>query len=175
MISQPTNHEYRFTWRTISTWLYRYKRHGITTLDNRTRSDKSSTRKVQVNELAEAINDIIGSFSTNKVGKTPKMALYRRLLERNYFQRSQLSQTTFYRLLRDNDLLTQQSIDDASESLPTVTDFFSCKVCIHHILVNIFFYRDNTACMIEAFRTALFKRGKPERLYFDNGEIIHQK
>jgi len=29
-----------------------------------------------------------------------------------------------------------------------------------------FFYRDDTANMINAFRTALFKRGKPERLYF---------
>lgn len=32
-----------------------------------------------------------------------------------------------------------------------------------------FFYRDNTENMVEAFRTALFKRGKPDRLYFDNG------
>ena len=32
-----------------------------------------------------------------------------------------------------------------------------------------FFYRDNTDNMIDAFRTALYKRGKPERLYFDNG------
>lgn len=32
-----------------------------------------------------------------------------------------------------------------------------------------FFYHDNTQKLIEAFRTALFKRGKPQRLYFDNG------
>lgn len=32
-----------------------------------------------------------------------------------------------------------------------------------------FFYRDNTDNMVEAFRTALYKRGKPDRLYFDNG------
>jgi hypothetical protein len=32
-----------------------------------------------------------------------------------------------------------------------------------------FFYRDNTDNMIYAFRSALYKRGKPERLYFDNG------
>ena len=32
-----------------------------------------------------------------------------------------------------------------------------------------FFYRDNTESMIEAFRKALYKRGRPERLYFDNG------
>lgn len=32
-----------------------------------------------------------------------------------------------------------------------------------------FFYRDNTENMVLAFRSALYKRGKPERLYFDNG------
>ncbi|MCU7937591.1 MAG: DDE-type integrase/transposase/recombinase [Candidatus Thiodiazotropha sp. (ex Dulcina madagascariensis)] len=32
-----------------------------------------------------------------------------------------------------------------------------------------FFYRDNTENMIDAFKTALYKRGKPERLYFDHG------
>ena len=29
--------------------------------------------------------------------------------------------------------------------------------------------------MIEAFRTALFKRGKPDRLYFDNGSNYTSK
>jgi len=37
------------------------------------------------------------------------------------------------------------------------------------LLFPKFFYRDNTDNMIDAFRTALYKRGKPERLYFDNG------
>jgi hypothetical protein len=30
-----------------------------------------------------------------------------------------------------------------------------------------FFYRDNTENMVLAFRSALYKGGKPERLYFD--------
>ena len=38
-----------------------------------------------------------------------------------------------------------------------------------------FFYRDNTENMIDAFRKALFKRGKPERLYFDNGSNYTSK
>jgi putative transposase len=38
-----------------------------------------------------------------------------------------------------------------------------------------FFYRDNTDNMIDAFRTALFKRGKPQRLYFDNGSNYTSK
>ena len=38
-----------------------------------------------------------------------------------------------------------------------------------------FFYRHNTDNMIEAFRTVLYKRGKPERLYFDNGSNYTSK
>ena len=42
---QGTQHQ--FTWRTISTWLYRHKKNGITTLQNKTRSDKDAYRKVR--------------------------------------------------------------------------------------------------------------------------------
>ena len=45
--------------------------------------------EVQVNELAEAINEIIPTLSKNKVGTIPKMTLYRQLMQKNYFQRSQ--------------------------------------------------------------------------------------
>ncbi|MCP4373180.1 MAG: helix-turn-helix domain-containing protein [Deltaproteobacteria bacterium] len=35
-----------FTWRTIQTWLYRYKNHGITGIENSLRSDKGKPRKI---------------------------------------------------------------------------------------------------------------------------------
>ena len=38
-----------------------------------------------------------------------------------------------------------------------------------------FFYRDNTENMVSAFRSALYKRGRPERLYFDNGANYSSK
>jgi putative transposase len=41
-IDKRTDNRYQFTWRTISTWLYRFKKHGITTLDNKTRRDKNT-------------------------------------------------------------------------------------------------------------------------------------
>ena len=47
---EHTGKNYQFTWRTISTWLYRFKKHGMTTLDNKTQSDKNTYRKVQLNE-----------------------------------------------------------------------------------------------------------------------------
>ncbi len=102
-----TGAEYRFTWRTISTWLYRFKQHGITTLENRSRSDKNSYRKVQVNQLAEAIHEVLLLLSKNKRGTLPKSTLYRVLLQKGFFSRSQLSPTTFYRMVRGNQLLDE--------------------------------------------------------------------
>lgn len=192
---QHTGCEYQFTWRTISTWLYRFKKNGITSLDNKTRADKNHYRKVQVNELAEAINEIIPTLSKNKTGIIPKLTLYRQLIKKHYFQRSQLSQTSFYRMLRENNLLQGEdnkklrrsfAMQFANELWQADTMYGpsikqdngkwrktfliafiddASRVITH----GEFFYRDNTENMVEAFRTALFKRGKPERLYFDNG------
>jgi putative transposase len=44
----------RFTWRTIQTWFYRYKNHGITGMTPQPRKDKGHVRKVTPEEL-EAI------------------------------------------------------------------------------------------------------------------------
>jgi len=192
---ERTGCDYQFTWRTISTWFYRFKKHGITTLDNKTRSDKNSYRKVQVNELAEAISDIIPTLSKNKVGSIPKMALYRRLLH------SQLSQTSFYRMVRRNDLLNFETSKKLRQSFamqfanelwqadtmygPSIkqadgkwrkTFLIAFIDDASRLLTHAeFFYNDNTENMIDAFRTALFKRGKPDRLYFDNGSNYKSK
>ena len=196
-----TNTTYQFTWRTISTWLYRFKKNGMTTLDNKTRADKNTYRKIQVNELAEAMNEILPGFSHNKVGVIPKSALYRRLIDKHYFQRSQLSPTTFYRMVRENELLKSEQVEKLRHSFamqfanelwqadtlygPSIQQadgtwrktfliaFIddASRVVTH----GEFFYRDNTDNMIDAFRTALFKRGKPKRLYFDNGSNYTSK
>lgn len=196
-----TGLNYRFTWRTISTWLYRFKKHGIATLVSKTRSDKHSYRKVQPNELAEAINDLLPTLSKNKVGKIPKMALYRLLIEKNYFQRSQLSQTSFYRNVSANNLLDLKLTEKLRHSFsmkyanelwqadtmhgPSILQsdgqwrktFLIAFIDDASRLITHaeFFYRDTTETMITAFRTALFKRGKPERLYFDNGSNYSSK
>lgn len=192
---QQTGLHYQFTWRTISTWLYRYKKDGITTLDQKTRSDKNTQRKVKVEQLAEAIHEVLPYLNQNKVGKIPKSALYRCLLQKNYFSRQQLATTTFYRLVRDNDLLNLETTQKLRSAFamqhanelwqgdtmhgPSIRQhdgqwkktFFIAFIDDASRLITHaeFFYRDNTNNMIDAFRTALYKRGKPERLYFDNG------
>ncbi|MEM7421697.1 MAG: DDE-type integrase/transposase/recombinase [Pseudomonadota bacterium] len=204
-IDQHTGQRYQFTWRTISTWLYRYKKNGVATLEKKTRSDKQTQRKVQMPELAEAINEVLPFLSQNKVGKIPKSTLYRYLLEKNYFSRQQIAPTTFYRMVRDNDLLSIETTEKLRVAFamqhanelwqgdtmygPSIKQsngkwrktFLIAFIDDASRLITHaeFYYRDNTDNMINAFRTALYKRGKPERLYFDNGsnytskEILH--
>jgi transposase InsO family protein len=200
-VDKHTDKSYQFTWRTISTWLYRFNKHGVTTLDNRTRRDKNTYRKIQPNELGEAINEILPTLGRSKNGSIPKMALYRLLMKRNYFQRSQLSQTSFYRMVRDNQLLNLEqsktlrqsfamqfanelwqadtmygpSIKQADGSWRKTFLIAFIDDASRLITHGEFFYNDNTVNMCDAFRTALFKRGKPERLYFDNGSNYSSK
>ena len=104
-----TGRVWQFTWRTISTWFYRYKKRGITTLERKSRQDKHQQRKVTINELAEAIHEVLPTLTKNKVGQLPKSTVYRCLLQRNYFSRAQLAPTTFYRLVREHDLLIEEN------------------------------------------------------------------
>lgn len=196
-----TDTHYQFTWRTISTWYYRYKTHGITTMENKTRSDKNSYRKIQVNELAEAINEVLPHMRKNKKGRLLKSVLYHTLLQKNLIQRAQLAQTTFYRMLRENDLINTEVTAKLRLSFamqytnelwqadtmhgPSIKQldgtwrrtFFiafiddASRVITH----GEFFYQDNTQNMIDAFRAALYKRGVPQRLYFDNGSNYKSK
>ena len=186
---------YQFTWRTISTWVYRHKKNGITTLENRTRSDKDAYRKVAVNQLAEAIHEVLPSLAQNKSGILPKSVMYRVLLQRGLFTRSQLAPTTFYRMLRKHDLLDDKTVQKQRLSFamqfanqlwqadtlygPSIkqsdgqwrkTFLIAFIDDASRVITHAeFFYRDNTENMVQAFRSALYKRGKPERLYFDNG------
>lgn len=190
-----SEHSYQFTWRTISTWLYRHKKNGIATLENKTRSDKNAYRKVQLNQLAEAMHEVLPSLARNKTGVIPKSVLYRVLLQRGLFTRSQMAPTTFYRMVRTHHLLDDKAVQKQRLSFamqfanqlwqadtlygPTIkqadgqwkkTFLIAFIDDASRVITHAeFFYRDNTENMVLAFRSALYKRGKPERLYFDNG------
>ena len=192
---EHTRLDYKFTWRTISTWAYRFKKRGITSIDNKTRADKHSYRKVQVNELAEAIHETLPTMSKNKSDIFVKSSVYRRLLEKGFFNRSQLSTTSFYRMVKEHNLLdaTKTKKLRLSFAMQFANELWQADTmhgpsikqpngkwrktfliafiddASRVITHGEFFYRDNTEYMIDAFRTALFKRGCPERLYFDRG------
>ena len=61
----------RFTWRTIQTWYSRYKKHGVTVMESRPRSDKGKVRKVVLEDVLAAIEAVRPKLH----GKTVTLAL----------------------------------------------------------------------------------------------------
>src|SRR5271156_1510513 len=104
----------QFTWRTIQTWYYRYKNHGITGMTNQPRKDKGQVRKVTPEELLEALNAAKPHFHDQR---TNKRALYRFCIENGLLHADRIAQTTFYRLIREYDLFAPQDNDDHKQRL----------------------------------------------------------
>ena len=102
-------HSRQFTWRTIQTWFYRYKNHGITGMTPRPRKDKGQVRKVTPEELLEAINAAKPHFHNQR---TNKRAIYRFCIEKGLLQRDRIAQTTFYRFIREYQLLAPEDNDN---------------------------------------------------------------
>ena len=104
----------QFTWRTIQTWYYRYKNHGITGMTNHSRKDKGQARKVTPEELLEAINAARPHFHNQRANKR---ALYRFCIEKGLLHADRIAQTTFYRFIREYDLLAADDNDDNKQRL----------------------------------------------------------
>ena len=96
----------QFTWRTIQTWFYRYKNHGITGMTQQPRSDKGHARKVTPEELLEALSAAKPHFTGKR---TNKRALYRFCIEQGLLRPDQIAQTTFYRFIREYELLAPRT------------------------------------------------------------------
>ena len=188
----------QFTWRTIQTWHYRYKNHGITGMANHTRKDKGQTRKLTPEDLLEAINAAKPHFRNLQANKR---ALYRFCIEKGLLQPDRIAQTTFYRFIREYDLLADDGHDNNKNRLafsmkhanqlwqadtmfgPYVNTGSSTTPRKQAKLIAFiddasrvlchgeFFFEENVDTMVRAIRAAFYKRGVPEQLLVDNGSI----
>jgi len=185
----------QFTWRTIQTWYYRYKNHGITGVSHRPRKDKGQVRKVTPEELLEAIRAAKPHFHKRR---TNKRALYRFCIEKGLLQADRIAQTTFYRFIREYNLLAADDHDDPRQRLAfsmkyanqlwqadtmfgpyldTGTGRKQAKLIAfiddasRVICHGQFFFEENVDTLVQAIRAALYKRGVPEQLLVDNGSI----
>jgi len=188
----------QFTWRTIQTWFYRYKNHGITGMTNRPRSDKGRVRKVTPEELLEALNSAKPHFHNQR---TNKHALYRFCIEKGLLQADRIAQTTFYRFIRTYDLLAPDVNDNDKKRLafsmkfanqlwqadtmfgPYLDTGMSAGTRKQTKLIAFiddasrvlchgqFFFEENVDTLVQAIRAAFYKRGVPEQLLVDNGSI----
>jgi putative transposase len=187
----------RFTWRTIQTWFYRYKNHGITGMTNQPRKDKGQVRKVTPEELSEALAAAKPHFHNQR---TNKRALYRFCIEKGLLHAGRIAQTTFYRLIREYELLAPEDKDNkkrlafsmkyanqlwqadtmfgpyvdtgmslGSRKQARLIAFIddASRVLCH----GEFFFEENVDTLVQAIRAAFYKRGVPEQLLVDNGSI----
>ena len=187
----------QFTWRTIQTWHYRYKNHGITGMTNHARKDKGHTRKITPEELLEALNAAKPHFRDHHANKR---ALFRFCIEKGLLHPDRIAQTTFYRFIREYELLAPDDSDTkkrlafsmkfanqlwqadtmfgpycdtglspASRKQTRLIAFIddASRVLCH----GEFFFEENVDTLVRALRAAFYKRGVPEQLLVDNGSI----
>jgi len=184
----------KFTWRTIQTWHYRYKNHGITAMINSTRSDKGKPRKITPEELMEAIESVLPHFRDKGFNK---MNIYRYCIEKGILTKNQIGQTTFYRIIKEHDLLKPDSNDNKKRlafsmqyvnqlwqadtifgpyvrngSKPKQTKLIAFLDDASRVLCHgEFFFEENINSLVKSIKAAFYKRGVPEQLYVDNGSI----
>jgi putative transposase len=203
-VSEMTFHDedgipHVFTWRTIQTWVSLYKQGGAEALRSRPRADKGKHRKVSPEDLREAIEAVLKEFRDQRYNK---MAIYRRCIERGVLSIAECSQTSFFRLVREYDLLVPTSETKNKKRLafskansnemwqidtmfgPYVTNgktktqakliafIDDASRVVPH---GEFFFSENAPALIKVIRSALYKRGIPETLYTDNGAIYTGK
>ena len=187
----------QFTWRTIQTWHYRYKNHGITGMTNHARADKGQTRKITPEELLEALSAAKPHFRNHHANKR---ALYRFCIEKGLLQPDRIAQTTFYRFIREYDLLAPEDQDHKKRlafSMKFANQLWQADTMFGPYCDNglspgsrkqtkliafiddasrvlchgEFFFEENVDTLIQAIRAAFYKRGVPEQLLVDNGSI----
>jgi len=184
----------KFTWRTIQTWYYRYKNHGAASMINNPRSDKGQTRKITAEELNEAINSVLSHFKDKGFNK---MNIYRYCIEKGILRKNQIGQTTFYRIIKENDLLNSNNTDNKkrlafcmqyvnqlwqadtmfgpyvkNNGKPKQTKLIAFLDDASRVLCHgEFFFEENINSLVKAIKAAFYKRGVPEQLYVDNGSI----
>jgi putative transposase len=184
----------QFTWRTIQTWFYRYKNHGITGMTHQPRKDKGQTRKATPEELLEALNAAKPHFHNQR---TNKRAIYRFCVEQGLLHPDRIAQTTFYRFIREYKLLAPEEQDHKKRLAfsmkyanqlwqadtmfgPYVADGAARKQAKLIAFIDDasrvlchgeFFFDENVDTLVRAIRAAFYKRGVPEQLLVDNGSI----
>lgn len=185
----------RFTWRTIQTWYYRYKNHGVTAMNSHSRADKGQPRKVTPEEVLEAINSALPHFHQKRHNKS---AIYRFCIEKGFLRADQVALTTFCRFVRQYELLKEDVSDNRRRlafSMQYANQLWQADTMFGpHVLGaqgqrrqakliaflddasrvlchGEFFFDENADAMIKAIRAAFYKRGVPEQLLVDNGSI----
>jgi len=142
--------ERRFTWRTISTWLYRYKSRGVTEMESKERSDKGRSRKVRPECVQEAIDQVLPQFNGTTYNKTQ---IYRACIEQGLLRREEIAPNTFSRMVNRHEML--KPIDKVTDkrrlafSKKHANQMWQFRLRIAECGLRIYFFRLRAVLMDE--------------------------
>jgi len=188
---------FQFTWRTLQTWWYYYRRDGVTKPDER--NDKGVPRKATPEELLDAIEQALPFFSGKRYSVT---AIYKKCIQAGFLRQSQIAESTFRRQVKRFELLKPHSkvqnkrrlafakahANDLWQSDTLVGPYLKLNgtptqvylICFIDDASRViphgeFYTNDNTLNLLDCLQSALFKRGVPQGIYVDNGSNYSSK
>ena len=187
----------KFSWGTIESWLYTYRKGGLDALKDKQRKDQGSYRSI-TEPIRQALDRILSKYPNLKNKHVIKQLKKEQLLEDIAIP----SETTLYRYLR----CMRPKIATPTKETPIFrSSLFRIHVANrHHVpdrsfqrkgndgrfrktrtyLIAViddhsrllchaqFYFQQDLNAYIDTLKTACCKRGIPERLYTDNGKVF---
>jgi transposase InsO family protein len=196
-----TKDRYKYTANSIATWYYQFKKKGVESFLQKTRKDKGKYRKISPQHLAECLSIALEHLPKTTSMRAIKMVAYRWLLDNNYFTRSQMAITTFYRVIKEKELLKPESCEKLrlEYAHPFANDYWQGDTLHGPLVADMkgqqkktylialiddasrlithasFYHAETIYELVHALKMAIYCRGKPTSLYFDNGSIYKAK
>lgn len=186
----------KFSWGTIESWLYNYRKGGLDALKDKQRKDQGSYRSI-AEPIRQALDRILSQYPNLKNKHVIREVKKEQMLENITMP----SDTTFYRYLRcirpkmatptkerrsfeapysgylwQTDIMYGPKLQRKGNDgrfrktqtyLIAVIDDHSRLLCHAQ-----FYFQQNLNAYTHTLKTACCKRGLPERLYTDNGKVF---
>lgn len=187
----------KYSPKTLKSWLYDYRRYGLSGLFKNQRSDKGKSRKV-TEELSEKIKQLRQAHP-----HMPVSVLYERLIAEEIIKPEEISRPTIYRHVEDLNIrgaFLEQSIKKESRrfSHENVNEVWQADILygpaikigkktvqtyLHAIIDDCsrlpvwseFYLSQNFETLRHCFKEAVLRRGVPRLLYTDNGKIYRSQ
>lgn len=179
---------YKFSESCIKNWYLTYKKYGFNGLEEKVRSDKDSSRRLN-NETIKRILELREQFP-----RITGTSIYKKLIEEEYINKKDVSLDTVLRYIKKNNLKASQvcNIERRMFEMEYVNDCWQADTSSGpyikidgvkyktYIIMFIddksrlimgfdIFLNDNAVNMQKVFKDAIKTYGKPKRLFVDNG------
>ena len=182
----PNGQEVIVTAGTIKRWYLDYKKNGYESLKPKSRTDEGFSRKIPI----DCINNILEI--KEKYPHITGKAIYKKMIEEGYIDKSKVSVASLYRFLNNNKLHEREVVERRAFEMEFANDCWQGDTS-HGPIITIdgkkvqtyliqliddasrlivgykFFLRDNAINFQNVLKNAIQVYGIPKRVFVDNG------